>query len=402
MYVLLSPLKTLRELYSELMGWEGEELMPVDFVMASYLSGFLPGAVEKAWGDLCGPPAIGKTEILRSLEDGQQRTVVIDHITENAFASAFRDEENPDKDLSLAFQLSNGRPPIGPKVLILPDLSTYLTMKSEKINKFFGDLRAAFSGCHNTASGNLVIQSRNDLGFGLLTACTEVLDEFRKVNQSLGERTVVCRIGKETCAYEARQKIADHVGRISRVQKHHLQVRIRTTTRKAMDTSIAYIKKVGGKVEMSEEFFHKVGRLATAATSVRTQPISQHSFVSLAEGPGRLKQQLITWGDSRVLFDSRTSWTSEDYNLVRRIAQDTMHPESLRAMRVLWRGGIRQATMPMEADDIRKGAKIDGSFFRQLQQWSIIGILTQFGPGSYGLNHSFAQDIHDTGFMEGL
>ena len=376
--------------------------MPVDFVMASYLSAFLPGAVEKSWGDLCGPASIGKTEILRALEDGQQRTVVIHNITENAFASAMKDENNPEKDFSLAFQLSSRRPPKGPKVLVLPELSTFLTMRGDKVAKLFGDLRAAFDGSYNTAAGNIGLESKNDLNFGLLTACTEVLDEFRRTNQTLGERTVVCRIGRHTKAYSSRQKIADHVGRGNRLKKAQLRVRIQVTTRKALDASIALIKSTGGRVGQSDAFLHRVGRLAAVATSVRTQPLSSNSYTSLAEGPGRLVQQLITWGDCRVLFDARDEWTREDYDLVRRIAQDTMSPESLRALHIMWRGGLRESSTPIPCEEIRRQANIDGAFHRQLRQWEIIGILEQYDTNSYSLNPAFAQDIHDTNFMEEL
>ncbi len=398
----MSPLKTLRELYRELMGWQGEELMPVDFVMASYLSAFLPGAVEKSWGDLCGPASIGKTEILRALEDGQQRTIVIHNLTENAFASAMRDENDKSIDYSLAFQLSNRRAPKGPKVLVLPELSTFLTMKGDKVAKFFGDLRAAFDGSYNNAAGNIGLDTKTDLNFGLLTACTEILDEFRRVNQTLGERTVVCRIGRHTRSYTARQRIADHVGRGSRVKKAELRARIQIITKKALDSAIFRIRATGGRVQQSEDLIHKVGRLAAVATSVRTQPLSTNSFASLSEGPGRLAQQFITWGDCRVIFDDRDSWTNEDYSLVRRIAQDTMPPESLRALKVMWRKGKDDAVIPITGEEVRKKAHIDGAFFRQLRQWAIIGILHQYDTDSYGMNKEFAQDVHDTGFMEGM
>lgn len=398
----MSPLKELRKLFRELMNWQEEELMPVDFVMASYLSAFLPGAVEKSWGDLCGPASIGKTEILRALEDGQRRTVVIHNVTENAFSSAMRDEDDKERDFSLAYQLSNGRPPKGPKVLVLPELSTFLTMKGDKVNKFFGDLRAAFDGSYNNAAGNIGLDNKGDLNFGLLTACTEVLDEFRKVNQTLGERTVVCRIGRHTSGYASRQRIADHVGRGNRLQKAELRARIKVVTGKALDSSIARIRTTGGRVQQDDSLIHKVGRLAAVATSVRTHPLSANSYTSLAEGPGRLTQQLITWGDCRVLFDGRDSWTKEDYNLVRRIAQDTMPPESLRVLNVMWRGGREESMSPMRGEDIRKQANIDSSFYRQLRQWAIIGIMNRFEEDSYGLNTEFAEDVHNTGFMEGL
>lgn len=396
----MSPLDELKKLFRELMDWEGEELMPVDFVMASCLSPFLPGAVEKSWGDLCGPPSIGKSEILAALKDGQQRFVFVDNFTENAFASAMRDEDDKSKDFSLLYKLSVGCPPKGPKVLVLHDLSTILSMRGDKVSKFFSDLRAAFDGSYNNAAGNIGLDSKSDVSFGLLTACTEAIDEFRKTNQILGERTVVCRIGLSTREYAVRQKIADHVSHVDRTQKAVLRAKIKVVTAKALNKAINHIRITGGKVQQDDDILWRVGRLATIATSVRTQPLSASSYASLAEGPGRLVQQLISWGDCRVLFDAREAWTEEDYLLVRRIARDTMPPESLRAMRTLWRGGKEESTTPMGSGDVLKVANIDGPFHRQLQQWSLIGILNKFDDNTFGLNEAFAQDVHDTGFME--
>lgn len=399
---MASPLNTLRGHFQELMGWRGEELMPVDFVMASYLTAFLPGAVEKSWGDLCGPPACGKTEILRALEDGQQRTVMLDTLTTNAFSSAMKDPDDPTKDFSLLYQLSNGRMPKGPKVLVIKEFSTFLNMPRDKVNQVFADLRAAYDGTYTTAAGNIGLQTKTDLNFGMLTACTEKLDEFRRTNQTLGERTVVCRIGRSTSSYEARASVADHVIQGCRLQKAMLRARIKTATKNALDEAIRTITRTKGRVGQSEEFLQKLGRLCAVATSVRTAPLSKTSYANLAEGPGRLIGQLTAWGDCRVLFDGRASWTADDYRMVRRVAQDTMPPESLRALFSIWREGEAASVRPITGEEIRQAATLDVTFHRQLQQWVIIGILIQPTDGIYQMNPAFAADVEYTGFMEGL
>lgn len=399
---MTSPLETLRSLFSELMAWEGEELMPVDFVMASYLTAFLPGAVEKAWGDLCGPPAIGKTEILRALEDGQRRTIMVDTLTENAFASAMRDPDQPDKDFSLLYQLSNAREPRGPKVLVIKEFSTLLNMRSDKVNKIFADLRSAYDGSYATAAGNIGLETRTDLSFGLLTACTEKLDEFRRTNQTLGERTLVCRMGRQTRSYASRAAVADHVVQGNRIQKAALRARIKIATRKAIDAAVASIKTRRGKVAQGDETIRRVGRLSAVTTSARSLPLSPKAYANLAEGAGRIAGQLTAWGDCRVLFDARTSWGDDDYNMVRRIAQDTIPPENLRALSVMWRGNPEAAHSSMTTSEICAKAMCDVDFHRQLRQWEIIGILHSYGTGEYGMNPEFAHDIEYTGFMEGL
>jgi len=379
------------------MDWHGEELMPVDFAMASYLTAFLPGAVEKAWGDLCGPPAIGKTEILRALDDGQQRTIMIDTLTENAFASAMRDPDEPERDFSLLHQLSMGRVPKGPKVLVIKEFSTFLNMRKEKVDKVFADLRSAYDGSFATAAGNIGLDTRTDLQFGLLTACTEKLDDFRRTNQTLGERTLVCRMGRERLTYASRAEVADHVSTGCRMQKASIRARIKIQTRKSIDAAVKRIKTCGGKVACADRYISRIARVATIATSIRSAPLSKKSYTNLAEGPARFAGQLTSWGDCRVLFDGRGSWTDEDYALIRRIAQDTMPPEFLRGIHTMWESGHA-----MSIEEIRSGAMADGDFYRQLKQWQIIGILHSNAEGNYVLDNVFRQDLNATGFMEGL
>lgn len=398
----MSPLQKLRELFHGMMNWDGEDLIPLDFVMACYLTPFLPGSVDKAWGDLRGPAAIGKSEILHALKDGQQRSIVLHNITTNAFSSAMQDENDKTLDFSLAYQLSDGRKPEGPKVLVLPELSSFLCMATEKVQKFFSDLRGAFEGEHNTASGNQGLINKSDLNFGLLTACTEKADEYSRANQPLGERTLICRLGKGMEEYEARAALADHVGKTDRVKKARAQNIIRATTRSAIDSAVQHVNETGGKVEQSEDMIRKVGRLGAVSTSVRTMPISGTSLATLSEGPARIELQLMALGDCRVLFDGRSSWTEDDYNLVRRVTQDTMLPECLAAMNVIWRGDIGKAVLPMTVEDIRRGCNQPSGFYRQLKQWAIIGILEPHGEAGYSMHPAFARDVEYTGFLEGL
>lgn len=308
-----------------------------------------------------------------------------------------RDPDDPDRDFSLLYQLSMAREPKGPKVLVIKEFSTFLNMRKEKVDKIFADLRSAYDGSYCTAAGNIGLDTKTDLQFGLLTACTEKLDDFRRTNQTLGERTLVCRIGRETATYAARAAVADHVVRGCRMKKAALRARIKIQARKSINEAIKRIKKTGGKVIQADSYLAKVARVAAIATSIRSSPLSKRSYTNLAEGAARFAGQLTSWGDCRVLFDARTAWADSDYNLVRRIAQDTMPPEFLRGIHVMWKNG-----KAMTVEEIRQGAMADGNFFRQLRQWEIIGITHQNAAGEYFLDPVFNTDLNQTGFMEGL
>lgn len=385
-----------------MMDWEGEELAPVNFVMASVLSSWLPGAVEKPWLDLCGPASIGKSEILRILEDGGRRTITMDHPTENAFASSMQDKDDPEKDYSLLYRLTMKSPPYGPKVLVITEFSTILNLSNDRAMKFFSNVRQAHSGRYSISSGNQGLKTWTNIRFSLLTAGTEKLDEFRKVNQTLGERTLICRIGRHLTEYEARQEAIDNETKLGRIEATGLRAHCKVTASKAIDKAITTVKASRGHVAQDEQLLFKVGRLGAIASSVRSSPVSGKTYASLAEGPFRIKRQFAALGDSHVLCDARTSWTDSDYQMVRRIAQDTMPQEYLKAIRALWRGSVEASTKPMTVSEILDKAKITGDFYRQLNQWAIIGILRKEGDDLYSLNPSFAKDLELTDFMEGL
>ncbi len=369
--------------------------MPVDFVMASYLTAFLPGSIDKAWGDLCGPPSSGKTEILRALEDGQQRTIMVDTLTENAFSSAMKDPDDPDKDFSLLYQLSTGRKPIGPKVLVIKEFSTILNMRREKSDKLFADLRSAYDGSFVTAAGNTGLETRNDVQFGLVTACTEKLDDHRKTNQTLGERTLVCRIGRELSTYEGRAKAIEFAKRMSPARKEQLQAKIRIQTRKSIAAAIKLTKTHPDGATMTEEHILHIGKISALATSIRTAPLSKTSYTTLAEAPFRFNGQLKAWGHARVLFDGRTAWNDSDYTMLRRIAQDSMPPDYIRAIKIMYEEpGLTE-------DEVRRKTMVDGDFYRQLKQWQIVDVLGVRNDAHY-LSPVFRKDIEITGFLEGL
>ena len=132
----MSRLDELRGLYQDITGWKGEELDPVDFVCASYVSTFLPGSVQRSWGDLTGGASTGKGEVLAMTEE-YPRTILMHNLTENAFSSAYRDPDKP-ADPSLLGQLSQDANPKGPKVLILPELTNFLSKHRDSVTKFFG------------------------------------------------------------------------------------------------------------------------------------------------------------------------------------------------------------------------------------------------------------------------
>jgi hypothetical protein len=395
-------LQQLRSLFKEMLDWDGEALIPVDFVMASALTAYLPGSVEKAWGDLCGPPSSGKSEVLNSLEDGNRRVIVLEDLTGKAFNSGMRDESDPDKRFSVIAQLRHSRPPVGPKILVFPEMGAITNMPREQRRQLFNAIRAAFEGNFRSATGVAGLDPIHDASFALLTGGTEQMDEYRRYDQTLGQRTLTCRVARHTSKYEVRQQIADRAAQTDRMAKHHLKEKIRQKVCVFLDNAISRIKATGGMVQQDESYIHRIGRLGLIVTSLRTVPLSRETYTSLPEGAPRLAQQLVAFGDARVLFDGRNSWTDDDYALVRRIAQDTLPPSFLRALHAMYRGKVENAVKAYPCDRLIRDAQVGPEFYRQIHQWHINDIVDFHHDGVYSIKPGFAADLEYTGFMEGL
>ena len=395
---MASHLSLLRDKYTSLMGWGDDEKFSVDFIAASYLSRFMQGAVQASWGDLIGPSSGGKGELLLPYED-YPRTIRMDRPTENAFSSAFRDDKDPDKDPSILASLSHAKSPVGPKVIVIPELTPLLQQHTSKGRRFFDDLRAAYDGKYSLHAGNLGRVEYKDIGFGLVIGCTPVLDDFRKMDNSLGSRTVTYRLWRRASSYSVRRRIATHAATIPRLGKPKLQEDIRDIVHQMLDETIDTLFENKKKVTRSPALVERLSALSTLVTSFRCSPTRQSSL-DTAEMPPRVQQQFEAWGDGRVLLDGRIKWEEEDYNLVCRICQDTITPTSYSLLKAIWRDGPDSATKSMPVNVIAaKSKQTSPTFQRQLDQWVAIDILHKYDAGSYGFNPDVAADVHLTGIL---
>ena len=397
----MSLLSEIRSLFSTLMKWQGDALDPVDFVMACYTATFLLGAKEQGWGDLCGGAGTGKGELLRAVSK-YYRTELLHNITENAFSSAYRDPNKPEDDKSLVWRLSEEREPKGPKVLVMPELTTFLAMRKEKVGKFFGDLRAAFDGDYDSQAGNIGHQSYSHLNFGMLTGCTEILDEFRKVDQKLGERTVVCRLARHLTSYEARRALAMNAAQTNRRRKETLRNEIQECTNLALNKAIERIENGSAEIIRSPAMTTRVGAASHLCVGIRTMPLSDRSYTRSPEAATRIPQQLSAIGEARIIFDERQVWAEDDYKLVRRICQDTCPPDNLVLFMALWDGGPGQAAEWKTLAELAKATRLDQRIIdRQCRQWVIIELL-EFRDGTFRVREGTIQDVMLTNFFLGL
>lgn len=405
----MSPLNTIRELFRTMMKWRDDELGIVDFAVAAYITPFLPGGGrERTWGIIVGPPSSGKTELLRMFLDynpekeAPRRTIMQDDLTENALVSGFRSEEDPDYDPSLLARLDFRRPPIGPKVLVVKEMGPILGLPRERRSRFFHQMRKAFDGDYNHGSGT-VGTVYYKLGFGFLAAATESVDDAKKQDQPLGERIVLCRMNRGGLDWGGRDDRIMSALTGDPFEKERIREVIRATfVREANDIIRRLAESKDFHVGQPRELLLQLSRLANVTTIIRTVPISNQTHASAPEEGMRLALQLQTWGDALATFDNRTEWGESDYALMRRVSLDTLPPDFLRAVVALWGGSCEEAAKPKGSERIRLLSQSGESIHRQLQQWTLSGLLWESESGSYALTPEVIDLFRTSKFFEGL
>lgn len=402
----MSPLETIKQLFRESMGMAEEDLTSVDFVVAAYASTFLPGDRERTWGVLVGPPASGKTELLRIFRDYDpkkeppRRTVEVDDLTEHAFSSAWRDEENPEDDKSILAKLDSRRHPYGPKVLVLSDMTTLLKLPKERRARLFGQLRRAYDGDYNNHAGQLG-HIYYDLGFGFVGACTEAIDQARKSDQALGERIVLCRTKSTDETLEALNqqttKAMDWDPHAKKIQRAAL----RSTTMKMMEEFIERVSNTPEfRVKRPQHLRDQLSLMGSIMTVVRTVPVSNETYTAAPERGSRIAQQLVTWLDARAAIDGRDEWNEGDLDLARRIIQDTLPPDFMWTLQVLW--GKDGDAKEFSAEALRTDSQGGEGMYRQYHQWVLSGLLWEHGRGNYSLSPDYVKGMRKCDFLKGL
>jgi hypothetical protein len=392
-----------------MMGWGEDKLALIDFSVAAYMTPFLPGGGrERTWGIIVGPAAVGKTELLRIFLDynpekeSPRRSVFGGDETANALISGYRSDDDPTFDPSIFAQLDWRRPPVGPKVFIMKEMGPIWGMPREMRSRWFDRMRTAFDGdlTANSGKGGTTYYK---LGFGFLGASTEKVDEIKKQDQPLGDRMLLCRMNQGGVNWLDRKSRIRSASRENPYQKEEAREVARATF---VSQSDSVIRRVFGsktfEITHPLELSDKLEDLANLITIVRTIPVSSQILTSAPEEGTRVVKQLTTWGDALATFDDRTSWTEADYALMRRIARDTLPPDFLRALVLLWGGGAAEAEKAKSGEQVRIKGMMGDSVLRQFEQWVLSGLLWEPDGGSYAFTPDAIKTIESCNLFDGL
>jgi len=152
----------------------------VAVTLATTLSRLFPG--DPLWVFLVGPPGVGKTVVLRSLE-AHQDIVYRSMLRATMLVSGFR---GAGEDSSLVPKL------VGGKTLILKDYTTILGLPYQEQDRLCSVLRDLYDGSASFTFGNGEERTYYDCHFSMVAGVTHAIHKHKNEQASLGERFLHC------------------------------------------------------------------------------------------------------------------------------------------------------------------------------------------------------------------
>ncbi len=352
-----TPAMTMEELRAKIGKWLSippEDMDIIDFCIAVYFSSYMPG--DPLWGMIIDASGGGKTELLRAFR-GHCDAYFLSKLTEKSLISGYRDSENPGKDPSLLAELDG-------KVLIIKDLAPILEMRRETRNKILADLRDAYDGFSDNATGKTG-KVPYEARFTFLAACTLAIERFDSVEQELGERTIKFRCrgdGRLAKTKQALRNLGKDVNMREEIHKLFMnfleQVHISTA-------------------DIPDSLFDRVALLADftacARSHVQRDRRGDLQYLPRPEVGTRLAKELGKLLIALAAVRGKSKPDEADFATVQRVAEDCLPPNRLLVIKVLRKE-------PMQLCEIEQVTKLPRTTIqRVLDDLKVLGIVTGTG-----------------------
>lgn len=380
----------LDQLYRDAFGWDQSMLDCVHLALGCYLAPRWPGRPSPAWAAIVGMQSGGKSTIIGMFE-GLGWTVAVDNLTRNAMTSCFTDEDDPERDHSFFAQLAHDRTPVGVKVWLMQELSTFLSEDPLLIEKNLAAMRAASVGSIKTHGGMGGTRVRQIGAFGLIVGTTEAFEVVRSKMSTFGDRFLAIRMHRRANTPEELVSEATNAWSCDPIKQAEYKTQIRDETHKLITRGVEAIDAGVPAMTRTPADQKRLAAWAAIHGAFATGPLPNGMLLTAAGKPYRIVEQVKSWGDTHALMDGRSKWNESEMRVARRIFQDSMPRANWDALAALWPNGCTSNNIDL------------------YRQWEALGAV-EAADGSriqYGrdreirLTPAFRQLIEGSGYFDG-
>ncbi len=313
---------------------------------------------DPCWLTIIAPPSSAKTVLLSALSDATDG-YILDTLTPQTLVSGLRLGER--KDFGLLHYLGD-RPNI-----IIKDLSAILSMNAKDRQAIIGQLRAVYDGEYARPTGS---GSEDDLARWrgraiFMVGMTPAIDLYHALNNQLGERFVQLRfaIREEDVLAVGRQALEnEEAGRSARDI-------LATAFSSAITAAVPRLTPSVLDPEMRRRLENLVAFITKARAGVVRDRAGRVLQEPAAEGPGRLIKQLAALACGLAALRGTSKVTQDDYELVERVAFDSIPEPRGTILWALYDEGARRV-----ADFRKHVALTDPTIRRHLEDLELLGL----------------------------
>jgi hypothetical protein len=364
-------LTAIRESLQSVLALSADDVPVVDYAVCLSFANVWHEDQDSVWGYIVGPPGGGKTLIQSTLERWS-KTIYIDELTENSLASGAKTEDG--EDISLL-------PKLHGKTLCVRDFSTVMSMNPVSQAKILSALRCCFDGSYAKASGKEGLAAY-EAKFGILACVTPEIDHFLAQQQRLGERFILLRIQRSGMyRYRDRLRRLRHV-RMKMANKKKWVSDLKAVVESNLSQAHLHLKsRAPHTIEIPEKIGLALDAVADLVCQLRTAPID--GTPTSPEAGNRLVQELVNVVRTRAALSGRAYLNTDDLQLARRIAHDTLPSYALKIFSDLLSTSLGGPSRFVSQDQLsERGHKVPMQVVHNcLLQWRASGLVTLSSQG---------------------
>ncbi len=272
---------------------------------------------DPCWLHLISPPSGGKTELLNSVFECDE-TYFLSDFTANALISGYKDPPRKSEDDEASDDEPHDYsllPMLDGKVVVTKDFSLIHDKPSETRAQILAILRDVYDGYASRALGNSAVKGFH-ARFNYLTGMTPDIEKSWTLN-TLGERFLMYRLQIADRREHARRSLRN-ANRTSAIRES-LQEKVKAFIDSVPKNVVPALDR-----DMENRVLDLADLLATCRTYVHRDRNDEMLWLPLPELASRVAKQLLRVGQSVALVRGQSRITDAEFELMRRIALDSL------------------------------------------------------------------------------